>query len=73
MGWLGPTDRIKDCLRVHADKDDDGNALIRGSNISSFLGAGIEYCLGDDTEVRVDGEWVPLIPLLYGGVCVHVI
>jgi hypothetical protein len=73
MGWIGPTERIQDCLKTHADRDEEGDYLVRGAQIASFLGAGEEYVLGDDTEICIQGEWKPIIPLLQGGMCVTVI
>lgn len=73
MGWIGPTERVQDCLKTHADRDEYGQYMIRGSQVVSFLGAGEEYVLGDGTEIRVQGEWKPIIPLLYGGIRVTVI
>jgi len=73
MGWIGPTERIVDCLRTHCDRDEEGQFAIRGEKIASFMGAGEEFVLSDDVEVRVDGEWKPLIPMLYGGLRVQVL
>ena len=68
MGWVGPAERVREAIRAHADNDEQGNHLLRGGRIADFLGAGQEFCLDDNVEIRVDGEWKPLIPLVYGGI-----
>lgn len=73
MGWIGPVERIRDCLRAHCDRNEEGEYEIRGEKIVSFMGAGEEFVLSDDVEVKVEGEWRPLIPMLYGGLRVQVI
>lgn len=74
MGWIGPRKRILDCLKTHADREEDGSFAVRNDEeVVSFLGAGEEYILPDNVEVKIDGEWKPLIPMLHGGLTVTVI
>jgi hypothetical protein len=73
MGWIGDMSRVKDCLAAHAEKDEEGRYLVRGGRIVTFMGAGDEAAIDDAVEIRVEGQWKPIIPLLYGGLRVTVI
>jgi len=78
MEWVGDSNRVEDALRAHSAKqDEEGNYLIRGGSIVSFMGAGEELCVSDGVEILSKKgdkeEWVPLVPLLYGGSRVTVI
>ena len=64
MGWLGSIGELLNALSVvNADKDDQGNYYVQG-NITSFMGAGEEMCLGHDAQYRKNNEWLSLPQLL---------
>jgi hypothetical protein len=64
-------------IKAHADRDEQGRYLVRGSGGPFyFMGDASdtgEAVVTDDTEIRVNGEWRALVPLLSGGVCVLVL
>jgi len=72
---MGSGDRVLDCLKKYADREDDGSFMVRGedSAVVSLLGAGQEYVIKPELEIRVKGVWKPMVPLLCGGILVHVI
>ena len=74
MGWLGPASRVRETVQARVDKyKDTDEYCVRGGRVVNFLGVGEEFVIDDDVEVRVNGEWQPLIPLLTGGLRVTVI
>ena len=40
---------------VHADRDPDGRPILSGV-VTSFMGAGQDYVIGDDARYYVDGQ-----------------
>ena len=57
MGYLIDHSPLMNVLRVFkADQDEHGKFFVRG-NITSFMGVGEEWCVGDDAEFRIGGEW----------------
>lgn len=60
MGWLGSWSELRNYLAVvNADQDDEGKFIVRG-NITSFLGMGKEFVVGDDAQYRQDEKWCQL-------------
>lgn len=47
---------------MNVDQNEEGAYAVR--SVGSFMGAGVEYLVTADAEVRVDGQWVPLYPEL---------
>jgi len=60
-GWLGSASQLYNYLQVvNAKTDEGGKFLVRG-NITSFLGVGDEFCVGEDAQYMAqDGSWVGL-------------
>ena len=78
MGWIGPTRRVHETLRACVDKDDQGRYLVRVQDGGAFYFMGDasengEACVTDDVQVKVNGEWLALVPMLSGGVNVLVL
>lgn len=56
MGWIGGKDELFNVLRIHkVDQDEDGKYRVDGQ-ISSFMGAGEEFVVGDDAVAYVEGK-----------------
>jgi hypothetical protein len=62
QGWLGDWEQLKETLDRMGVDQEDGAYAVRG--VGSFMGAGVEYLVPSDAEVRVNGQWVPLYPEL---------
>ena len=57
MGHPIDTNPLMNVLRVfRADQDAEGKFIVRG-NITTFMGVGEEWCVGEDAEFRIGGEW----------------
>lgn len=73
MGWSGQRERVLGFLNVHADRNEDGEFMVRNDDdVVSFLGKDEEYVIPYGVEVRVNGEWKPLVPMLFEGVRVAI-
>ena len=74
MGWIGDTNRVLEALKANrADTDEENRFLLRSGGVVTFMGAGQEAVIQDGTECCIAGDWVPLIPLVAGGMLVMVI
>lgn len=59
-GWMGDASAMLNFLRVvGADQDEKGCFMVGGS-ISSFMGAGDEYVVGEDAYYLAGGQQRPL-------------
>lgn len=55
-GWIGTQQQLKNFLDVAgADRDEEGRFKVGGS-ITSFMGAGDEYVVGDDAYYLSGGQ-----------------
>ena len=62
--WMGGREDLMSALETcGADKDAQGNFLVKGS-IASFLGAGDEFVIGPDAVYFKNGEPHNLVKLL---------
>lgn len=77
MGWIGPTRSMHCTIKAHADRDDQGRYLVRGSGGPFYFMGNVsddgEAVVNDDVEICVNGEWRALVPLLNGGMRVLVL
>jgi len=77
MGWIGSRSELFSYLSVvGADRDSDGNFLIFGADVSTYLGLGEEFVIPAETEYSVGGERKRLAAGLATtsyGMCVSVI
>ncbi len=65
MGWIGTKDQLLHTLRVFgADTSEDGQFLVYGGMIASFLGLDDEYIVDDEAMCRIKGELVAIAYLL---------
>ena len=61
MGWIGPMHQLLYVLDLAgADKDEHGNVLITGREVTTFLGMGDEALVPDETFFLVNGKEVNL-------------
>ncbi len=61
MGWIGPAHQLKYVLQVmEADRDENGNFKIYGSEPVSFLGLGEEYVIDENCCYSINGQYASL-------------
>ena len=64
MGWIGTWSELSNCLSVFgAEKDENGAFLVRG-DISSYMGFGDEYVVGENAVCMIGGRETRIVPLL---------
>ena len=65
QGWIGTKDQLFNVLAVfRCDRDEQGNFCVDGS-ITSFMGAGDEFVVGDDAVYYVQGQPKNLVSALH--------
>jgi len=56
QGWIGSWNELANVLRCfHCDTDEEGKFKVDG-NITSFLGRGDEFVVGENAVYYVDGK-----------------
>jgi len=74
MGWMGDWKYVLDIEQKYCDVDEETkNYVMRGRSSVSFMGAEREYVVNAVTQIRVNGEWEFLVPMLQGGTNIYVI
>ena len=64
-GWIGSWNELSNVLRTfQCDRDSKGRFYVKGS-ISSFMGAGEEFSVGEDAVFYVNGKPRNLVSALY--------
>lgn len=63
MGWIGNSGELYNALSVAGCDQDNGKFHVDGS-ITSFLGLGEEFVVGDDAVYYVSGKPISLVGLL---------
>ncbi len=65
-GWFGPSEEVGRVLREFAvDRNIDGEPMVTGVGCIGF--GGEEVLLDEGCQMRVNGEWVDVLPHLQGG------